>query len=286
MPLFSIIVPTYNSTSTITNTIDSIINQRYSDFEILIIDGKSSDNTLEIIQQYKDSRIKIFSEPDDGVYDAMNKGIKIAKGEWLYFLGSDDKLKPNTLGELIKYDINDFDLIYGDVQKIPSNIIYDGKFDLKKLFSRNICHQAIFTKKKIFENEGVFNIKYKTLADYALNIKVFTKNYNIKYLPIIIASYHENGLSANYFDYYFWKDYNKNYIKPFKNIISKNERYNIVWNYYHHLLYDKKSFFKALNTFCNISIHEQNKKNSSKELKNFIHILKLELKKLIYQDGK
>ena len=86
----SIIIPTFNSANTLRRALDSIIGQTLNDLEVLIMDGVSTDQTLDIAKTYNDNRIRIFSEPDNGVYDAMNKGIDKASGEWLYFLGSDD----------------------------------------------------------------------------------------------------------------------------------------------------------------------------------------------------
>ena len=88
----SIIIPTYNSASVLAKALDSIVKQNFTDWEVLVMDGVSTDNTIKVAQSYNDSRIHIFSEPDKGIYDAMNKGIEKAQGEWLYFLGSDDWL--------------------------------------------------------------------------------------------------------------------------------------------------------------------------------------------------
>ncbi len=89
-PFFSIITVCLNSEKTIETTIKSVIDQSFTDFEYIIIDGKSSDKTLEIIEKYKDSRIKIISEKDKGIFDAMNKGVSLSKGKWIHILNSDD----------------------------------------------------------------------------------------------------------------------------------------------------------------------------------------------------
>ena len=94
-PFISIIIPTFNAESTILKALESILQQTFKDFEILIIDGLSKDKTIEIVENLKDSRIKIHSDKDIGIYDAMNKGIHYAQGKWLYFIGSDDYLYNN-----------------------------------------------------------------------------------------------------------------------------------------------------------------------------------------------
>lgn len=110
---FSIIIPTYNSSATLGQALNSIIEQSFKDFEILIMDGASSDKTVAIAQKINDPRISIYSEPDSGVYDAMNKGIARARGEWVYFLGSDDWLINNTVLDKINAHISpDIDIIY------------------------------------------------------------------------------------------------------------------------------------------------------------------------------
>ena len=110
MPKVSIIIPTCNSAKTLSRCLDSVISQSFTDWEVLMKDGVSNDDTIIIASSYQDSRIRIYSEPDKGIYDAMNKGIDKAQGEWLYFLGSDDWLLNNCVLEEIfftsKYSVS------------------------------------------------------------------------------------------------------------------------------------------------------------------------------------
>src|SRR2546422_844446 len=108
MPIFSIILPTFNSAAQIATALESILNQTFNDFEILVLDGCSGDNTIEIAKSYKDTRIRIWSEKDEGIYDAMNKGIEKATGKWLYFLGSDDELYNNAILEKVFHKVNTY----------------------------------------------------------------------------------------------------------------------------------------------------------------------------------
>jgi len=259
MPFFSIIIPTYNSGRTLQKCLESVINQTFSDFEILIMDGISTDNTMEIVKGFNDERIKFFSEKDEGVYDAMNKGINRANGEWLYFLGSDDELYDEYILDKVynKTIQTNYDFVYGNVLKVLSNIIYDNEFDLKKLFYKNICHQAIFFNKRLFDKTGLYNIKYKSRADYALNIHIFSNDYKIMYIPLIIARFNEGGFSSNYFDLEFWNDYNDNYLKPFKKILPKRELYSILWIYIYELI-TLKQYYKACKIFFKIPFHIKN----------------------------
>jgi len=197
--LISIIMPTYNSANHIRGALDSILNQTFADFEILIIDGLSSDETVTIAKSFNDKRIRIFSERDKGIYDAMNKGIKNVHGDWVYFLGSDDRLYSNTvLQELAPYFIEEkIDVIYGDVHSSRFNGRYDGEFDKEKIKDKNICHQAIFFRKKIFKTTGLFDLKYPTHADWDHNLKWFLNSkIKRKFVDIIVAEYADGGFSS------------------------------------------------------------------------------------------
>lgn len=200
---FSIIIPTYNSGKTLYNTIESILKQTFNGFEIVIVDGISGDDTLKIASAFNDDRIKIFSEKDTGVYDAMNKGILHCNGEWIYFLGSDDVLLNSEVLEKIKNEIqlnSDTDFIYGDVVFKSSNQVYYGESSLYRLLNEgNISHQAIFYKKSIFQKVGLFNLKYKVYADWEFNIRCFFDERTIKrYIDIKIALFNDlDGISAN-----------------------------------------------------------------------------------------
>lgn len=195
--MISIITVVRNCEITIENTILSVINQEYKNFEYIIIDGKSTDNTLDVINKYKDSISLIISESDLGIYDAMNKGIRYSKGDWVYFLGGDDILYNNQVLKNIFYNKNfkNKEVIYGNVLTKQNRIVFDGQFDLIKHFNKSVCQQAIFYKKNVFNNKS-FEIKYITTADYVFNIKHLSKNSTLwMYIPQIICEYNETGAS-------------------------------------------------------------------------------------------
>lgn len=202
--LFSIIIPTYNSAATIERCLESLHRQTYRDFEVLVMDGNSGDATVSIIKNMSrefDGRLHLVSEPDQGVYDAMNKGIGRSKGQWLLFLGSDDRLYDETvldsiaaLPRLAKYD-----LVYGNALFQHRRQIYDGRFSLAKiLYERNICHQAIFYKKNLFEKLGNYDLAYRIYADYDYNIKCFSRpGIRYRYVDLVISEYNESdGLTG------------------------------------------------------------------------------------------
>jgi glycosyltransferase involved in cell wall biosynthesis len=210
------------------------------------MDGLSTDNTLKIAQGYQDSRIKIHPEKDKGIYDAMNKGIATANGNWLYFLGSDDYLYNDavlrTIQTLIKN--KNADVIYGNVVSRAFSGKYNGIYNYVKIYKENIPHQAIFFKKQLFDKTGYFNLKYKILSDYEHNLKWFlNKKTKIVYTSGIIAHYGGTGISTANQDLAFEKDRAYKYIlyglwsvpKQFLLLCCKKE-----------LLYGKTNIYKKL----------------------------------------
>lgn len=222
-PFFSIIIPAYNSEKTIDVAIGSILKQQYNAYEVLVIDGLSKDKTLEKVRSYNDARLKIHSEKDNGIYDAMNKGVALASGTWLMFLGSDDELyDSNVLGDVYTAINKNDRVIYGNVM-LKGNTgwgndgqLYDGEFTIQKLLKVNIAHQAIFYHKEVFIKCGVYNLNYKVCADFDMNLKAASK-YKLKYIDRTIANFFAGGASTNTGDASFEKDYNHNIIKYFKN---------------------------------------------------------------------
>ena len=194
----SIITVVRNGVTTIEQTILSVINQNYLDFEYIIIDGVSTDGTLPIINKYSDKIHKVISEPDKGIYDAMNKGILLAKGEWVYFLGADDTLySDNTLNELFTSFDKRADVLYGNVIFKNSKTIFDGKFDYNKMCLRVPCHQAVFYKKDLFNEFGLFNTKYKINADAVMHVRTFCADQvTWSFKNQIIAIFDDTGVSS------------------------------------------------------------------------------------------
>lgn len=196
--MVSIITVVKNGVSTIEKTVLSVINQDYEFFEYIVIDGVSTDGTLDILNRYSDKIDTIISAPDNGIYDAMNKGISVAKGDWVYFLGCDDTLyDTSSLSKVMTNDLNGVDVIYGNVKFKYSHEIYDGEYDFDKFTVRSPCHQAVFYRRELFRQFGNFDIKYLTASDYVLHVKTFCGGAHWKYIDQIIAIYNETG--ASYF---------------------------------------------------------------------------------------
>lgn len=215
-PLVSVITVVYNGAATLENTIRSVAGQTFRDLEYLIIDGGSKDGTLDIIHKHTDTVTGWISEPDKGVYDAMNKGIRLAEGEWLYFLGSDDLFQdsdvlaaffadPSLTGlspvepSLASPSPAAFDLLYGDVLSPSYKGRYDGEFTLEKLLSRNLSHQAAFYKKSLFTRLGDYNQRYRMHADWDFNLRCFSDpTVRTQYTGVLVATFGAEGISAGH----------------------------------------------------------------------------------------
>ena len=224
----SIIIPTYNSADTLSKTLESIIEQNFLDIECWLIDGSSTDNTLNIIKEFntKYKFIKYISEPDKGIYDSMNKGIALAKGDYLYFMGSDDTFQnSNTLNDFMLLDfIGNADFIYGDVVFKHSKIRYGEEKNYLKLIKNleNICHQSIFYSKNLFSKIGNYDLRFPLYADFNFNIKCF-KDVSIskEYVNKVICIYNEKGASysARYKDTYI-EEVHKFYVSENEDVVA------------------------------------------------------------------
>ncbi|MDM7273531.1 glycosyltransferase family 2 protein [Sulfurihydrogenibium azorense] len=200
LPLITVILATFNAEEHLEKALQSVINQIYPNIEYIIIDGGSTDGTIDIIKKYEDFIDYWVSEKDEGIYDAMNKGIICSLGDYLYFLGSDDEVILETVFSSIFIEeidnIKNSKLIYGNAIFRDSAEIYDGKFLSYKLRFKNLCHQATFYKSELFRTYGLYNTKYKIWADYERNIR-FWKVSNPKYLNKAIAVYRRSGVSSS-----------------------------------------------------------------------------------------
>lgn len=194
----SIIIPTYNSSSVLGRAIDSILAQTFTDYEILVMDGASKDDTVGMARAYNRSEIRIFSEPDRGIYDAMNKGIAKSRGEWLYFLGSDDWLMDDNVLQKVFDTENmcEYDIVYGDVEAEHLPPQGHGKWTYEDI-DFNRCHQAVFYRRSFLKRQGGYNLKYTIAADYDLNLKWFlSRHYRSTFIDVTIAHFSDAGVST------------------------------------------------------------------------------------------
>lgn len=198
-PKVSIITPLFNSEYFLKEYFENILLINYPNLEIILVDGLSSDNSITIINSYKEKiNIILLSEKDKGIYDAMNKGIDISNGEYIYFMGADDCLyNPDVFLNIFSNESNlRYDFIYGKFNFKNTNKIRGGERNNRNIFLNNICHQAIIYQKLVFNKIGKYNISYPICADYDLNIRCFNnKDIKIKYIDLVIGSFLSGGTS-------------------------------------------------------------------------------------------
>lgn len=212
----SIITATYNSYPNILDTINCLEKQLYKDIEYIVIDGKSKDKTIQVIQECKKVDI-LISEPDRGIYDALNKGIEMATGDVIGFIHSDDLFSSDKiLSDIIEtFEQNDVDGVYGDLQYVDKD---DTNKVIRHWRSQNFkskllrrgwmpAHPTLFLKRQIYEEYGKFDLTYKIAADYEFMLRIFRiPKLRFAYLPKVVSKMRVGGVS------------NRN----FKNILKKS----------------------------------------------------------------
>lgn len=252
---FTIVTSTYNSGKTVRDTIESVLRQTYTDYEYIIKDGGSKDNTLEIVREYEPKfggKMKIVSERDKGIYDAMNKGFQMATGDILMLINSDDLFARNDAVELVAKEFEkhpEADGVYADLYYVSqnniNNIVRVWKTGQQKSMRYGWlpAHPTFYVKRECYEKYGYFNLKYPLAADFELMLR-FVERYGIKltYLPEhlvkmrlggatsknptniykqdveTIKAFKENGLPGGNIMYLFWR-----YLPKVKQFFRKSE---------------------------------------------------------------
>jgi glycosyltransferase involved in cell wall biosynthesis len=200
----SIITICRNEFDSIANTIESVILQSLkNDFEYIVIDGNSNDGTMEIISKYSDNIDKLISENDDGIFDAMNKAIKISNGEYIIFINAGDILVNNEVIKKFIENNDNSDFIFGDVIfQYKNGIKFRRKYPIqqieKYLLIDSINHQATFIKKSLFDKIGLYDNSLKITADYEWSLKALIKEKcSFQYLKFPITIFNLNGISSS-----------------------------------------------------------------------------------------
>lgn len=234
----SIITVCFNAKNTIEETFLSISEQTHKDVELIVIDGNSTDGTLEVINKYRKNISHFVSERDDGIYGAMNKGIDFVNGDFILFLNANDVLYNEHVLETVSKVLDenpDTKFLFGDVDYISTDKktstiqTYENVKNAIWFINENICHQSIFYHKSLFKKFGHYSKDYKIYSDWDFNIKCLVKNkVQALYLPIIISKFQLGGLSSN---------------RALKKIY-KNERNALIEQYY-----PKSKFFIYINDF-------------------------------------
>ena len=199
--LISIIIATFNAGETLQDCLDSIVMQSFKGIEVVVVDGGSTDQTIPILERTILPGLTWRSEPDNGIFDAMNTGIDRASGRWLYFMGSDDRLLPGfseIAGKLQSPNTVYYGIPKGYYiqEKKPDFVLLGGKFSRYKMAKYCLNHQVIVYPAKAFLKYR-YQLKYSVLADYVLNIQVWgDTDFKKKFIPVEIALYNMTGNSA------------------------------------------------------------------------------------------
>lgn len=226
----SIVTVCYNSEKTIRNSIESVLNQTYENIEYIIIDGNSSDSTVDIIKSYEDKfdgRLRWVSEDDNGIYYAMNKGISMATGDLVGLLNSDDTYELDAVENMCKnMSESKYQILYGFAR-----VFTEGKMDYILMSShhfierRMICHTGTFVTRSVYEDFGCFNTRYISVADYDFMIRM-SRNEQIEFIPVysLISNYANGGMSSS--------------DRAYLDLIKLKADYNMIkkYKYYYHVI--------------------------------------------------
>lgn len=243
----SIITINKNNSAGLQKTIESVIHQTFTDYEFIIIDGSSTDSSVDIIKKSSEHISHWISEPDKGVYHAMNKGIALSKGEYCYFLNSGDRLVHNTTLKKV-FSINPYqDVIFGNLilQKGRKRIRGKKEISFFDVYHNIIKHQASFVKKELLLKNGCYNESFKIIADCEFMIKtVGLGKATYQYLNTDVAFFDTNGISYNNKRVITERNMVENrYIpkmmQPDYAFLKKNYRYQTINNYWLLLLFQK-----------------------------------------------
>lgn len=228
-PLITVVTVVFNGEKYLEKTIQSIINQDYDNVEYVIIDGGSTDNTIEIIKRYENQIDYWVSEPDGGIYDAMNKGITLATGEWINFMNVGDKLHTaDTLSKIYKFTKHDKStVLYGNVLCVYdlSHCITQQSKSLETIYQgMPFSHQSSFVKSKYLKRYG-FDLQYSICADYDLMFKLYTQGLIFEPINIVIADYDMYGKSTSFSRSFLQKKEISNRYDPSKNSYFTGSKY-------------------------------------------------------------
>ncbi len=220
MKKLSVVTICYNEPN-LEETCKSIVNQTWQDFEWIVIDGASNKETLDIFEKYKHRIDKFISEPDNGIYNACNKGIKLSNGEYIQFLNAGDSYySDNSLENVFKDKFYNEDIIYGEIEQIYKNNPRKNRFseqsEITKDFMINGCIQtpAAFIKREMFEKYGLYDENFKIVSDYEKFVTFYKNNATFKHINVVVSKFDKSGISSN-------KKYQSLHLKERREVLNK-----------------------------------------------------------------
>jgi len=249
-PKVSIITVVYNGIKYMEQTILSVLGQSYDNIEYIIIDGGSTDGTVEIIKQYEDKINYWVSEADDGIYDAMNKGLAKVTGEIVGIINADDWYEKDAVSIVVDtFDKKNTDVVHGSMRIVKESgesfvkIAYDDIGNLKKGMLLN--HPTVFVKKSLYEKYGIFDTSYRIVADWELMMRWFSKDVDFAPTKETLANFRMGGVSSEHLKRSFLE---KHRVRQEHKVCS-----GIDWYY----VYDKLKSILPADKLLNISLYRQ-----------------------------
>lgn len=228
----SIITVSYNAEATIKDTLESVLKQTYPNYEYLIIDGASKDNTLAIVKKYEKKfkgKLKIISEPDKGLYDAMNKGIKMASGDIIGMINSDDILAHERVFERVIENIEDVDGVYSNLLMLDENLEKPYRLFKSKSVSKSLGwampHPTLYLKRKVYKRSGLFSLDYKITSDYDFMLRILNDGYSFRYVNDYFVFMRSGGKSTNGL-----KGYYENFKESYRSLKENSSLFPFLTN--------------------------------------------------------
>ena len=221
----SIITVCFNSQETIKDALESVLQQTYTNYEYLIIDGKSTDDTLKIVKSYEkkfEGRMKIVSEKDKGLYDAMNKGVKLASGDIIGIINSDDILAHKNVFKTVIDNIDNHDGVYSNLLMLDEYLIKPYRLIKSKKVSKHLGwhmpHPTLYLRKEVYDKYGYFNLDHPIAADLDIMFRLINNNVDLTFIDDYFVLMRSGGASTNGL-----KGYYKNF-KDSYNVLKENKR--------------------------------------------------------------
>jgi glycosyltransferase involved in cell wall biosynthesis len=205
-PLFTVVTVIFNGEKELESTILSVLNQSYSNVEYIIVDGRSTDGTLDILRKYEDSIDYWVSEPDRGIYDAMNKGIRHARGEWLYFLNCGDCFADSEVLAKVALPAarTDVPLVIGRVNYLCGDrvlkqfpVTVPTEITARALFRSKFCHQAFFARRRSYIDAGGFDTRFPVFSDFHTAYRIIRDGGGFDRINLTIADFDGSGVSSD-----------------------------------------------------------------------------------------
>jgi glycosyltransferase len=205
----SVVTASYNSEATIAFTIESFLQQSHPDKEMLVVDGASTDATLKIVESFGSDAVRLFSEKDKGVYDAMNKGFRLFEGDVVGFLNSDDTFHDSHALADIAAAMQDSDIVYGDLNMVTDHrtkrLVRSWQGGAFKRFSFQLGwvppHPTFYLRREVVQKVGSYDLSYITTADYDYMLRALAlNNFRVRYIPRVVVDFQMGGISTRDWD--------------------------------------------------------------------------------------